>query len=383
MSITRAISQWLKGPTATRQAAGGAGISIPPALRRSENASLSVSAACGLSGVYRAIQIIATSVAQLPLQVERSGTTVTEGVPPYVRRPNLHQSRSDFLEALALSLASGGNAYIMATGQGRDMLLEALNPAEATPIVDPKTGAKTVSYRGRTYGADRIQHLALMPLPGSLFGLGPIQAARVELAGALDMRDYAAKYFRDSGQPAGILTTDQDATQDQLKAMRNAWNYRDADGVPLPVEDNPARVRVLSKGMHYTPLFINPRDAQWIEGRKMSAVDISRLFGIPASLMLAAVEGGSKTYSNLEQEWLSFIRFTLMTYTRKIEEALTALAPNGQTIRFNFEAFLRPDTLTRYQAHEIALRNGFLTPNEVRKIEGLNPLEEDQTNAEH
>ena len=63
--------------------------------------------------------------------------------------------------------------------------------------------------------------------------------------------------------------------------------------------------------------------------------------------------------------------------------ALTALAPNGQTIRFNFEAFLRPDTLTRYQAHEIALRNGFLTPNEVRKIEGLNPLEEDQTNAEH
>ncbi|MDK6729417.1 hypothetical protein, partial [Aerococcus urinae] len=64
----------------------------------------------------------------------------------------------------------------MATGHGRDMLLEALNPAEATPIVDPKTGAKTVSYRGRTYGADRIQHLALMPLPGSLFGLGPIQA---------------------------------------------------------------------------------------------------------------------------------------------------------------------------------------------------------------
>ena len=83
----------------------------------------------------------------------------------------------------------------------------------------------------------------------------------------------------------------------------------------------------------------------------------------------------SQTYSNVEQEWLGFTRFTLLSYLRKIEEALTEFTPRGQTVRFNIETLLRTDTRSRYEAHKIAIESGFLTVNEVREIEGLPPLE--------
>lgn len=81
------------------------------------------------------------------------------------------------------------------------------------------------------------------------------------------------------------------------------------------------------------------------------------------------------TYSNIEQDWIGFVRFTLTKYLRKIEEALTTFTPRGQTVRFQISALLRSDTLTRYQAHQIALSAGFMTLNEVRAIESLPPLE--------
>jgi hypothetical protein len=35
--------------------------------------------------------------------------------------------------------------------------------------------------------------------------------------------------------------------------------------------------------------------------------------------------------------------------------------PRGQYVKFNASALLRTDTLNRYQAHAIALENGFLS----------------------
>ena len=94
--------------------------------------------------------------------------------------------------------------------------------------------------------------------------------------------------------------------------------------------------------------------------------------------MLVSLDGNSMTYSNVEQEWLAFVRFTLMQYLRKIEEALTEISPLGQTIRFDLEVLLRSDTKSRYDAHRVALDAGFLTVDEVRAIEGRAPLTDEQ-----
>ena len=88
--------------------------------------------------------------------------------------------------------------------------------------------------------------------------------------------------------------------------------------------------------------------------------------------MLTSGDGDSKTYANMEQESILFVRHTLMPYMREIEAVLSSLLPDD--VRFNIDGFLRPDTTTRYAAHKVAIEAGFLTVDEVRAIEGLNPL---------
>jgi HK97 family phage portal protein len=191
------------------------------------------------------------------------------------------------------------------------------------------------------------------------------------------MREYSSHWW-ETGHPSGILSTDDKLTPDEAAIYRRSWNYLDAEGQPIEQIDNPSRIRVLGKGLHYEPLMISPKDALWIEAQQFDTLEIARIFGVPSSLMMTAIDGNSMTYSNVEQEWLGFVRFGLMAYLRKIEDALTQLTPRGQTVRFNLDALLRSDTTSRYNAHEVALRAGFLTRDEVRAIENLPPLTDAQ-----
>ena len=90
--------------------------------------------------------------------------------------------------------------------------------------------------------------------------------------------------------------------------------------------------------------------------------------------MLAAPSGGSMTYSNVEQDWISFVRFSLMYYLRPIEVSAIRRCSERQTVRFNLEGLLRSDTKTRYDAYAVALSTGFMTVDEVRALEGRDPL---------
>lgn len=360
----------------TRRAGNPAGV-MPPGVMPPTRREAPFEPA-SLVSVYRAIDIITSAVAQLPLRVERHGVEVPASeIPDIIKAPSLSFTRSDFLEQIALSLAVTGNAYILAKRIGSKIVeLVVLNPHEVLPTQDETTGVITYAYRGRDYSQADIQHLKFMVLPGSLKGLGAIQAARAEIQGAINLRDYAAQWFNGTGQPSGILSTDQALTADDAKQIRDTWNNIDpATGKPLPAAANPSNIKVTGKGVKYEPIVLSPRDAQFIESRNFDTLEIARLFGIPATLMLTATEGSSMTYSNIEQDWLGFVRFTLTKYLRKIEEALTAFTPRGQTVRFQISALLRSDTLTRYQAHQIALTAGFMTLNEVRAIESLPPLE--------
>lgn len=325
--------------------------------------------AATIPSVYRALQLLTTAASQLPLNVERRGVILpSSDVPAYVRRPSLDMSRSDWIEQVVMSLAVSGNAYwLHERAAGKIIALSVLNPHEVH-VWRNRHGRIRYAYRGTDYTPADITHLHLQRLPGALTGLGPIQSAQATMRSAVDMREHMAGWFTDTGHPSGVLSTESALTGEDAKAYREAWNN------PGNFKDNPTRVRVLGKGLTYEPILISPKDALWIEAQSFTVLEVARLFGTPSSLMLAAIEGNSQTYSNVEQEWLAFTRFTLTAYLRKIEEALTDLTPHGQTVRFNIDALLRSDTRSRYQAHAIGLEAGFLTVNEVRELEQRPPI---------
>jgi HK97 family phage portal protein len=316
--------------------------------------------------VYRAISIHAVAVKQLSIDAYRGSEQIV--APAFLRQPNVDESLSSFLEQTTTSLASNGNAYwlLHRDAQGRVTNVQVLNPVEVFLTATPWGRVTKYSYKGTDFRPEQIKHLKLLRVPGSTHGLGPIQAAQTELRGALDLSDYASNWFAQSGVPAGgYLKSDQVLTAEQAKTYREAWAKAANDRTGVPV---------LGNGLQFNSLFLNPRDAQFLESQQFTTTQIARLFGVPSSLMLAQVEGNTQTYQNVEQDWIGYVRFSLTNYLVEIEEALTSLLPRGTSAKFNIEALLRSDTSSRYAAHAIGISAGWLLKSEVRAIEGLPPV---------
>lgn len=343
--------------------ARSSGIVPPP---RSATSGVTTNDALSLASVYRSVSIISTAMKQLGIHTYRDDVKTTS-TPIWIRQPDIKQTRETWIESTVNSLALSGNAYWLVdrNPRGEVVNLQVLNPFNVIIQTDDYGNPSSYFYNGTTtYPLDRVQHLALMRVPGNVYGLGPIQAAQKELLNAKDTRDYASAWFTDSGVPSGVLRSDQMLSPDQAAAAKEAWNL---------TAGAKNGVAVLGNGITYTPMYLNPKDAMFIESQAWNVQQIGRLFGIPANMLMASVDGNSMTYTNMEQEQMAFVRYTLSQYIIEIESNMSALLPRGTVAKMNVESLLRSDTLTRYQAHQIAIAAGWLTIDEVRAIEDLPP----------
>lgn len=320
-----------------------------------------------LSTVFRGVQVLQTAIAGLPLDVYRNGVKMTI-TPEIIMQPDNRRSRRDVICDIVASLALDGNAFLRVKRfAGEAVTCEVLPPRLVT--VDMANGDVAApvlrySYNGHAYTSDSVIHLKFLNIPGKLRGLGPISAAREEIQGAEMARDYKTRFYSDSSNIKGYLKSDQRMTEELAQGAKKAWK---AEGDALDI-------KVLGSNLSYVPLELKPADLQFLETQKFDTTQIARLLGIPASIMLAAVDGSNLTYSNIEQSWIEFSDYTLSAYTGEIEEAFNQLLPTGWTVRFDWDSSRRADMNSRYGAYKTALESGWLTIDEVREREGLQPL---------
>jgi HK97 family phage portal protein len=345
---------------------------ILPQTRSSAESSVGIGEAFSLPAVYRAISILTIATKQMSLDVVKNNEVVN--APAFIKKPNVDMPRSSFIEQTVVSLASQGNAYWMVDRdpQGKVLNLTPLNPLDMRMETNVNGKVTKYIYNGKDIATDSIKHLKLLQVPGKAEGLGPIQSAQHELRGTLDTRDYATTWFSKSGIPGGILKTDSIIDSSDATQLKDTWNQ---------TAGAKNGVAVLGSGYTYQPVYLKPEEVQFLQVQQFSITQIARLFGVPASLMLAANEGTTMTYANVSQEWLGFVRFSLMQYLILIEDALTDFLPGSQRVKFNIEAILRADTTTRYAAHASALTAGWMTKNEVRTIEDLPERPEFETST--
>lgn len=328
---------------------------------RTESTTITEDSLLHTINVYRAVHIISQAVSQLTLDVMRGEEVLPR--PSLLRRPDIRlNSLSSFLKLTATSLALTGNAYwtVKRNARNEAFNITVMNPHQCVLRPD---GRLQVAGQEQWLNPSEFQHLGLLRIPGLLEALGPIQAARMELTGTVMVTRYGSEFFDTGDIPSGVLKTDQVLSKSQANDYKVIWQERKTH-----------EVAVLGQGLDYKPILLSPKDAQFLETRQFDTTAIARLFGIPAHMFMASVEGSSLTYFNMEQADLSFVRWTLMDYLREMEEAFSAVLPSTQTARFNLDALIRPDTKTRYESHKLGIEAGWLTKDEVRKIEGLPPL---------
>ncbi|WP_165215298.1 phage portal protein [Schaalia sp. ZJ1691] len=320
-----------------------------------------------LDSVYRAVSVIQTAAKQLSIDVWRKGEQLADDeMPRLIANPAPETSTTDLIADTVASLALRGNAYWL-VGRSLDNRAEAirvLDPMECAPRINATTGARTVAWRGREYAPANLRHLRLLRVPGKAEGLGPIQACQRTIQGAHDMADYASRWTSGAGVPTGVLSTDQPLTPEQAKAAKERWN-----------ESNNLQngVAVLGYNLNYQALSLKPSEVQFLESRAFDVLSIGRMFGIPAHMLLASIDGSSMTYQNINDASTDFIRWTVMAYLREIEDALSALLPGGTIARFNLSALLRANAKDRMETHAIAIQNGIYTAQVAAEIEGYAP----------
>ena len=254
-----------------------------------------------LSTVFRGVQVLQTAITGLPIHEMRGGVKL-DTVSPLVLQPDVNRSRRDFLADLVASMVLDGNAFVRLVSYAGDVVSCEVLPPHLVVVSDdgqdPAAPRLRYSYLGTDYTPDQIVHLKFLNVPGRLRGLGPISAAREEVEGAKMARDYKARFYTDSSNLKGYLKTDKKVTPEYAKQAKTDWK---ASGTA-------ADIKVLGENLTYVPLDMKPADLQFLETQKFDTTQIARLLGIPASIMLAAVDGSNLTYSNIEQSWIDVRR---------------------------------------------------------------------------
>jgi HK97 family phage portal protein len=138
---------------------------------------------------------------------------------------------------------------------------------------------------------------------------------------------------------------------------------------------NAGKTAFLDRGMSWKPVSISPEDAELLASRRFSTEEIARIFQVPPPLV-GIWDHSSFTNSETAGKW--FATYTVGPWCRKFEAEIARSVFSESDrgtyqLDFDLSGFLRGDHGARWQGHEIAVRNGILTPNEIREIEGWNP----------
>lgn len=329
------------------------------------------------SAVYAAVRIISETIASIPLNVyQADGETRVKAVGHPVqdllaKAPNSVSSTFTFREAMASNLVLHGNAYakIEMNAAGRPTALIPLNPMKVeVKVID---GEKVYVFDEKhTYLDYEMLHFVGLSFNG-LVGKSPLSMAREAVAIGLAAQEYGARFYSNGANAGGVITAPGRLNTEVVKRLRESWN-RAQSGL-----GSSHSTAILEEGMKYEKIGLDPEAAQFLQSRKFQVNEIARIFRIPPSY-LADLENSS-TRANTEQQAIQFVRDCITPYVRRMEVELNRKLfredePNLYAY-FTMEGLMRGDQKARYEAYATARQWGWLSVNDIRDLENLNPVE--------
>lgn len=331
-----------------------------------------------MSAVYSCVRILSETLASLPLhiyEVSETGTAKALTHPLYKvlhDEPNTEMTSFIFRETLMTHLLLWGNAYAQIIRNGKGEVL-ALYPLMPDKMKVDRNEQKEIIYFYQTGEGQQVQLSSqdVLHIPGlgfdGLVGYSPIAMAKNAIGMAIATEEYGAKFFANGATPSGIL--EHPGTVKNPQAVRESWSKGFSGS-------NTHKVAVLEEGMKYTPISIAPNEAQFLETRKFQINEIARIFRVPPH-MVGDLEKSS--FSNIEQQSLEFVKYTLDPWVARFEQAMTrrllsANEKNQYRIKFNVDGLLRGDYESRMNGYAISRQNGWMSANDIRELENLDKI---------
>jgi HK97 family phage portal protein len=348
-----------------------------------QNPGFSTELASGLATASACISVVSQSLASVPLSLYRTtgkgGREKATDHPLHTvlhDAPNSQTTAFELREYLVASLMIHGNAFarINWNGRGQVIGMEAIDPRQ---VSIERLDSGRLKYRIATGAGyeillqEEVLHIRNRLSAGGVMGISPLFNARATFATALVQQDIANNQAAKSFRPEGVLSLKSKITGANAEVAMSMLQSK--------IESNASAsgVLILDSDASWSPMAFSSKDAEFLESRKLSNLDICRVFGVPPS---SAGITDNATYSNSEQEARALVVKCLAPMARRVEMAmanqlLTSESRKTLIIEHDLNGLMRGDMAARFNAYQIARNGGWLNANEIRAFENQSEIE--------
>lgn len=343
----------------------------------------------GAPAVLQALRVLSWSVGMLPCHLyERSGDggskklrTADDHPVHWLLHDEPHPEFTpfEFFSTVVFNACFRGNFFgLIATGKTGE--IELVQPLDSHRMVKvPRVGGALEYHYAEEGGAvkiipaSKILHIRGFG-DGGILGYALNMISATAMAKGVAMERFGARVFKSGMNAAAVVEAEQPLTfknDDEKKQFFQ--RIKDS----ISGEDNWHTVIGLPYGMKMRTLGISAKEAQLIEGMTFQVQEVSRLTGVPPSLLM---DLSRATFTNSEQQMLQFVQLCLGQWTVNIEQRLkkSLLSMDERkryVIKFLLDALLRTDLKTQNDALRVALGQPWMSVNEVRDLKELPPVD--------
>jgi HK97 family phage portal protein len=335
-----------------------------------------------VSAVFSAVSLIADTISTLPVDsfIRIDGQRrAFRPSPAWVRQPDIALPRTAFWNSAIVSLLLDGNLFvrIVPARDGTVANLMVLNPK----TVHVKRNARQeltfeIDGESKPLTAEEIVFLPDVLRPGHVRGVSRVEALKESFGLALALEKFASQFFGQGTNLSGVIEFPGNLTAEQADNLRNNFDVRHKGW------RRGHKTGILSGGATFKPTQVDPESSQSIEARRLAVEDVARAFNIPAHLLNIP---GTNTFASVEANGLQFIQHTLRPIVAKLEDTFSPLMaryPGGETafIKWNLDGLARADLSSRMSAYSVGLQAGFMSINDVRRLEDMSDIDDPAAN---
>ena len=330
-----------------------------------------------LSTVYRCVEVISNGVASLPVKLYRVDSKgykheITDQLSYTLgKRPNKKMNAFTFYKLLVKDILMNGNAYalIMRDNHGNVVGLQYVPAGLVSPIdrID-HIDYMVTGIKGAVRQEDILHFMNYTD--NGVVGISVLTYARRTLGIADYGEQSAENFYKSGGCTTGFLKFEGPSSGNQRDQILSAWNQATGG-----VRNQPNGIAVLPANVNYTQLSVDPADAQLLESREFSVVEICRFFGVSPTKCFDLTHA---SYNNSEMAELAFLNDTLRPILTKIETELEIKLfkpEDSMDIKFDVNELLRTDKKSQGEYFTKMFNLGVLSPNDIRKELDMDEIE--------
>lgn len=331
--------------------------------------SISKDQALNIPAVSACVELIATTVASLPVRLYREENE-TSKVEKDSRSDLLNEDTQDLLDGFQLKRAMVEEFLLF--GGGYTYIRRNLNKVESLHFVenrsiginkntDPIDKKAEVMINGAPYREFEFIKLLRKSKDG-VTGKGIIKENNLMLSVAYNQMIYEEILVKTGGNKKGFLKATGRLGKEALDELKLGWKQLYAN--------NNENILILNNGLEFQEASQTSVEMQLSEHKRSNVDEICKLFLVSPRILTG--EASDEEYNN-------WIKSCIMPILAAFEAALNKdlLLPSEKEnhyFAFDTTELTKGDIKKRYEAYEIGVKSGILQIDEVRYKENLSPL---------